>query len=193
MSVSGGGSEDHSCRFNKPYARTHQTKKYGYDFQKFLDQDLMAAELYTAMLEEILELGVSIDQNKESSIPQGDGPAYRAPIGERALWKAKRAWPYVPWCGELIIEGSDDGKGNIEVDWRSYFFDLRAAGEPDIEIDDVLLASIEGKRRRVRKVLRFPAQLSEQDTHILKAMDQAFNWCMKVRREFTLRAINHAQ
>lgn len=104
-------SDDHRCRFNRPAAVLHETTKYQYDFTDFIDRDRQAAALYAAMLAEIKELGMAIRQNKDSTGEIGDGQIYRAPIGERALRKVERRWPFVPWCGELVIEGGDEVRG----------------------------------------------------------------------------------
>lgn len=189
MENANSSSDDYGCRFNRPAAVIHKTTKYPHDLQKLVEEDSETAALYIAMLEEILEDGMALNQNKESARQLGDGPIYRAPIGERAIRKVERNWPFVPWCGELVIEGGDAARGIREVDWRSYFFDLRVRGLPLVEIDDVLLSSIESKKRARRSKIGGRGQSRQQDRHIVDSMDKAFYWCRKVQPRFELRRI----
>lgn len=85
MENANSSSDDYGCRFNRPAAVIHKTTKYPHDLQKLVEADSGTAVLHIAMLEEILEHGMALNQNKESARQLGDGPMYRAPIGERAI------------------------------------------------------------------------------------------------------------
>ncbi|WP_460490535.1 hypothetical protein [Corynebacterium nasicanis] len=78
----------------------------------------------------------------------------------------------IPWLGELRVYGSDavDDRGPF---WRGYFSDLRRKGEPDREIDDVLMASVKEKGG-VHGV-----KTGEQDKHMTDAGEAVMRWCGK--------------
>lgn len=171
--------DQHHCRFHRPGAILHSTKRYEGELRDFYKEDEDAAELYEALVRDARELGLHRTDNAELA---SNTATHRAPVGLRAFRRLRPGATPIPWMGELLVDGSDavDGQGTF---WRGYFSDLRKKGEPDLEIDDVLMASLQSKSgappsRRVT--------FNVQDTHMTQAGDAVKRWC-NASEDFTFR------
>lgn len=165
-------SSDFECRFNRPGAIVEKTPRFSGEDAELKASDPSAWEHLQALIIEAREEGLSIEENAD--LPGGRGGSYRAPIGDRAFKKARRNG-HVPWVGEFRLEpaNSMNGEGRL---WRAYFHDLTTA-DGGAETDSVLMSSLRAKRvgGAVRPFIHGVA-LSEQDRHILDAIDEARRW-----------------
>lgn len=162
--------DDRLCRFNRRGATTHETSRYSAEHAEFERVDEDACDLADALLDRARKYGLPPDENAETrQHPRSDCP-YAVPVGGRAL--RDRHPNAKPWLGELRVDADSavDGVGGL---WRLYFADLRRRGVPDVEIDDVLLASVREKEG---------GKQGEQDKHIQDAADAVMRWCRDAPR-----------
>lgn len=169
-------SSERACRFNLPGSTTQETSLYRREDDQFQESDPEAWELTHALIQDAHDFGLEEEDNAEvfASCPDC---TYRAPIGERAFRKAALN-PPVPWTGELRVEGAGAGDGSAGW-WRTYFHDLVEDQRP---ADDVLLSSVRLKTANKRSIVVGRFRLSEQDRHIVSAMNAARVWVKRQNR-----------
>lgn len=157
------------CRFNSPGATDARTKRFIGEYHDFEERDEEAWELMDALIRRAKDHGLPAEENAELANGSTSGCTYRVPIAKRALRHLSRGTNAVPWFGELRVDADETVFGDGPC-WRAYFTDLRLKATPDVERDEVLMASVRLKGEKGYKP-------KEQDKHIRDAVDAARLWC----------------